>query len=280
MPLSSRPNRRIERVVAFAGRQYAVRSAATEVFDALEFVAGAHFAARVDQDVPALEIARDGDGYRFIDPASRSTTSVTLGALEETLARVMVYGLVEANDDHVVLHAAALEHRGLAWLLIAPAGCGKTTLTSWLLGHGFGFMTDECVAIDRKGRASGLARPLNVKASGLDVVRSFPWMQAGLLRARASARVTFVPPSPARPGCSPLAALIFPRYLEGAALRSERLSVGRCAKSLMGNLLNARNLPGRGLPRAASLARRVPGYAMQFGELSDASSWLRGLGTS
>jgi hypothetical protein len=75
----------------------------------------------------------------------------------------------------------------------------------------------------------------------------------------------------------PVAALVFPRFVAGAAFRWEELSVGRCTQALMGSLLNARNLPGGGLPRVASLARQVPGYAVQFSNLLDASSWLRGL---
>jgi hypothetical protein len=277
MPLSSRYDGAEARVVAFAGRQFAVRSAAAEVLEAVEFIAGPHLTAYAGSGQSGLEIDRDGGAYAFVDPVSCQPTAVAASELDQTLAGVLVYGLVESNDDHVILHAAALDYRGSAVLLIAPAGSGKTTLTSWLLGQGFGYMTDECVAIDAQGRASGFARPLNIKDTGIDVVRSFPWLHPDLVGTRRSGRVTFVRPRTSLQARAPLSALIFPRFVAGAALRSELLSVGRCTQSLMSNLLNARNLPARGLRRVASLARKVPAYEVQFSDLSSTSAWLRGV---
>ena len=45
----------------------------------------------------------------------------------------------------------------------------------------------------------------------------------------------------------------------------------------MSCLLNARNLPGNGLPWVMGLARQVPAYDLRYDNLAEASAWFRGL---
>lgn len=266
-----------ELVLAFAGRSLRVRSAAPEVLDAVDLLLGTH---RVDGPAPAaplLEITRTRDGYQLVGADPDTPSKITADLLESTLSRVLLYRLVEHNAEHLMLHAAALEYHGRGLLCIAPAGGGKTTLSAWLLGQGFHYLTDELAAVDPTHRVEGLARPLNVKSTGLDLVRSFTWLESDLGRARVSGGITHIPRRESHPAPLPIAALLLPRFVPGADFSVTTPSVGQCAATMMRSLLNARNLPRHGLAGVVALARAVPIYAPQYGELEDVSSWLRGL---
>ncbi|NED99625.1 hypothetical protein [Phytoactinopolyspora halotolerans] len=80
---------------------------------------------------------------------------------------------IEESAD-LLLHAGAVERAGQAVLFPGESGVGKSTLTAACLIRGFGYITDEAVALDPDtGRVTGLARPLmltpwSTEALGLD----------------------------------------------------------------------------------------------------------------
>jgi serine kinase of HPr protein (carbohydrate metabolism regulator) len=48
-------------------------------------------------------------------------------------------------------HAAAVSRGGHRVLLPGVSGIGKSTLTAYLGGHGFGYLGDDCVAMATAG---------------------------------------------------------------------------------------------------------------------------------
>ncbi len=275
--LSHPSNPATERVVGFAGQRLRLRSAAPEVIQAVDFLFAPHVVDAHADDSPGLDVHRTAEAYHFTGPGDCTPSLVRLDVLDVVLSQTILSRLVEQDACHLMLHAAALECAGRGILCVAAAGCGKTTLTAWLLGDGCRYLTDELVAIDTEVTMRGLSRPLNVKASGLDLVRDFPWLAKDLARARTSGQVTLIPRGDAWLSPLPISALIFPRFTANAEFAVEALTVGQCAASLMSSLLNARNLPKHGLPRATALARQVPAFALRYGRLTDVSSWLANL---
>ena len=65
-----------------------------------------------------------------------------------------------------LLHAAALEHDGGAYVFAGPSGAGKTTLTLALMARGWRLLTEEMVLIDRELAVHGLARPIHAPLDG------------------------------------------------------------------------------------------------------------------
>ena len=53
------------------------------------------------------------------------------------------------SEKIFALHGAAVEWKGCASLFLAPTSSGKTTLTTFLTNHGCGYLTDDCVLVDR-----------------------------------------------------------------------------------------------------------------------------------
>ncbi len=72
----------------------------------------------------------------------------------------MLWHLNGATEDRaepfVVLHAAGVALDGAGAIISGPSGAGKTTLTAALVRAGFGYLTDEALAIDP---GSGLLQP-------------------------------------------------------------------------------------------------------------------------
>jgi hypothetical protein len=75
---------------------------------------------------------------------------------------------------YLILHAAAVEKNGLAAILPAPPGSGKSTLTAGLVLSGWRLLSDELTLIDRKtGLIQPLPRPVSLKNQSIDVIRQF-----------------------------------------------------------------------------------------------------------
>lgn len=75
---------------------------------------------------------------------------------------------------YLIIHAAVVEKNGLAAILPAPPGSGKSTLTAGLVLSGWRLLSDELTLIDRKtGLIQPLPRPVSLKNQSIDVIRQF-----------------------------------------------------------------------------------------------------------
>jgi HprK-related kinase A len=99
------------------------------------------------------------------------------------LPRPQAFALLEwgmnwcvANYSHQFLmaHAAVIERNGLAAILPAPPGSGKSTLCAALVHRGWRLLSDEMTLIEpASAQVLPLARPINLKNSSIDILRAF-----------------------------------------------------------------------------------------------------------
>ncbi|GAA5163449.1 HprK-related kinase A [Viridibacterium curvum] len=99
------------------------------------------------------------------------------------LPRPQAFALLEwgmnwcvANYCHQYLmaHAAVIERNGLAAILPAPPGSGKSTLCAALVHRGWRLLSDEMTLIDpATAQVLPLARPINLKNASIDIMRRF-----------------------------------------------------------------------------------------------------------
>lgn len=76
--------------------------------------------------------------------------------------------------QYLVIHAAVIERNGLAAILPAPPGSGKSTLCAGLVNRGWRLLSDELALYDmRNSIIYGMARPVNLKNASIDVIRAF-----------------------------------------------------------------------------------------------------------
>ena len=80
-----------------------------------------------------------------------------------------------AYDESVLaLHGGAVEWRGEAYLFLAATTSGKTTLTSYLTSCGCGYITDDCILIDRSDFCvHPFTTPIQLRDGGLEVLKRY-----------------------------------------------------------------------------------------------------------
>lgn len=202
---------------------------------------------------------------------------------EQVLWNLMQDGLIRLNggcSTGAVFHAAALENAGEGIILCGQSGSGKSSLAAWLLATGFRYLTDEVITYSAEtGQMSGLARSLVLKRGSAFIWQR--WLGAdereGLL-CFADGSAWTDPCLLNGAGICPFATpclLVFPHYAPEASFRVTQLTQAEALFRLMQTLVNARNLPNAGLGAAASLARQVTAYSLEYSDLESASAWIQ-----
>lgn len=134
------------------------------------------------------------------------------------------WSIAASCQQWLTIHAASLERNGLAVILPAPPGSGKSTLCAALALRGWRLLSDELTLIEpRTMLARALARPINLKNASIDLIRNFDsgsvWGPE--IYDTAKGRVTHLRPptdavmrmqEPAEPRW-----IVFPRYVAGAS---------------------------------------------------------------
>lgn len=177
----------------------------------------------------------------------------------------------------LTLHSAAIERDGLAVIMPAPPGSGKSTLCAALVARGWRLLSDELALIAlTDGTVLPLCRPISLKNESLAVIRSFA-PDAVLNRVthdtlKGSVSHMKVPSEhvarvrePARPRW-----VVFPKFIAGAPAR---LVVRSKADSLLELARNSFNYPVLGLQGFNLLADMVGAcdcFDFSYGRLDDA----------
>lgn len=262
--------------VAFAGNELLIRTDSHLVEKMAASVFQHHVSPSVDQNCAAIDVVQQEGAGDFLLMVEGQLAGIA-SSVAELPVMLMQLGqrlLVFKEARQAMLHAAVLAKNGRGFLFPAVAGSGKTTLTAWLLGQGYGLLSDELTSIGEGDDLDGFTRPLNIKPGSRALVAGFDWMGAALARSVLSSDVTLV--SWDRSPVKNLSAsiIVFPSYAAGSPCEVESLSQGPCARNLMGSLLNARNLPKHGLSFAMHLAGTCPSYRVRYSRLQDVSTWL------
>lgn len=125
--------------------------------------------------------------------------------------------------QYLLLHAAVVARAGVAMVLPAPPGSGKSTLCAGLIHRGWRLLSDEMALISLAGgELSALARPVSLKNESVRVIREFAPEAVFSAEARDTSKgtVAHLKPKaddvacmdePARPRW-----IVFPRYLRDA----------------------------------------------------------------
>jgi hypothetical protein len=179
-------------------------------------------------------------------------------------------------ESHLVLHAAAAERDGILVVMAAPEAHGKTTTVAGLLRHGFRYVTDEAVAIDRKSLAvTPYPKPLSVGRgswgvlSDLGAGRDWPPETSWQLPASEISALS--------DGKGP-SLFISPRYEQGALTALRPVSRGQMLLMLAG--CSFALAPGTAEATLGLLATLVSGttcYELTIGDLAEAVAAVEGL---
>ena len=179
--------------------------------------------------------------------------------------------------QYLIIHAGVVEKNGLAVILPAPPGSGKSTLTAGLILSGWRLLSDELTLIDRKtGWIHPLPRPVSLKNESIPLIREFS-SEAFINRAShdtAKGTVAHLRPpkesvrrqhEPARPGW-----VIFPKWVAtGPTLLTVR-SKEQTFMFLAQNAFNYSQLGADGFRAGIQLIEQSDCYDFQYSKLDEA----------
>ncbi len=114
---------------------------------------------------PQVEFLIDGDSPFEPLPRDQAPALLEWG---------LNWSIAASCHQWLTIHAASLERNGLAVILPAPPGSGKSTLCAALAVRGWRLLSDELTLIDPESlSAHALARPINLKNASIDLIKRF-----------------------------------------------------------------------------------------------------------
>jgi HprK-related kinase A len=187
--------------------------------------------------------------------------------------------LAERCNTYLLLHAGVVERAGVAVILPALPGSGKSTLTAALTVSGFRLLSDEfgVVRLD-DGLCMPMLRPIALKNESIGVITGlcadaafgpvFPGTRKGDVAHLAPDAESVSKrhlPAAAR-------LIVFPRFQAGAATRLEPIGRARAFAKLAVNSFNYEVLGPAAFEAAARLIARCDCCRLSYGELAEAIS--------
>lgn len=187
-------------------------------------------------------------------------------------------------NQHVLLHAGTLALDDRAVVMPAVPGSGKSTLAAAMMLSGFRLLSDEFGVLDPEtGDLLPMLKPVALKNRSIDVIRAFsdhavlgpvfPETRKGdVAHLAPDAASTLAVRRPARP-----ALVIFPKYVEGAALELTPQAPEHAFTRLAFNSFNYALLGPVSFHAVADVAGSCPAYALRYSNLDDAIACIRDL---
>ncbi len=184
-------------------------------------------------------------------------------------------------NDVLLLHSGVVERDGLAVVMPALPGSGKSTLTAALSLSGWRLLSDEfgAVSLDT-GLIHPVLKPAALKNQSIDVIRRFaPHAEMGPLFPKTrKGTVVHVAPSrhavahvhtPARPG-----AILLPRWQAGSPTQFIPVDERMAFSTLAFNAFNYAVVGAEGFRRVVALVRQCPAWQLIYSDLGDALARL------
>ncbi|WP_341675842.1 HprK-related kinase A [Niveibacterium sp. SC-1] len=267
---------------------FSIRSYEPEVAEGLSRLYGAHLVDRSGFADFAVEVRRARglrgllkpqvefllDGHTPFHPLPRAQAFAML-------EWGMNWCIASQAHQYLVIHAAVVEREGLAAILPAPPGSGKSTLTAALIHRGWRLLSDELALVELEtGQMIPLARPVNLKNNSIEVLKGFapearwgrevPDTQKGrVVHVRVPDTSVAAATIPAQPRW-----VVFPRWQAGAELTLEPHAKAHAFIQLADNAFNYSMLGERGFRVLADLIDRCDSVGFTYSRLDDAIAYF------
>jgi hypothetical protein len=178
---------------------------------------------------------------------------------------------------YLIIHAAVVEKNGLAAILPAPPGSGKSTLTAGLVLSGWRLLSDELTLIDRQtGLIQPLPRPVSLKNQSIDVIRQFDpdvyinrpshdTIKGTVAHMRPPRESVLRQHEAARPGW-----VIFPKWVADSPTTLTPRSQAQTFMFLAQNAFNYSHLGEDGFRIGSALVDQTACYDFRYSQLHEA----------
>lgn len=184
-----------------------------------------------------------------------------------------------ASHSHqfLVIHAAVVERYGMALILPAPPGSGKSTLCAALVQRGWRLLSDELALYDAaSATVYGMARPINLKNKSIEVIAGFAPDVVMTVPVRNTTKGTVAlmrPPAASvrrvREAARPRW-VVLPRYVAGAPTQLLAHSRARAFMLLAEQSFNYDVLGRGGFDALAGLVDRCDCFKFTYSRIDEA----------
>lgn len=239
-----------------------------------------------------LQIAAGARLRRWLKPQARFVLEGE--TVFEPLPANHAYALLEwamnacvsgTAHQYLTVHAAVIERHGLAAVLPAPPGSGKSTLCATLVHAGWRLLSDELTLLSMRGAPSvtPLVRPISLKNRSIEVMAE--WVPGGVFSAvthdTAKGRVAHLMAPRAHVARMHEPALprwvVFPRWEAGAEASLTPRKRSSALLDLARNSFNYAVLGEPGFRRLATMVDQCGCFDFRYSRLEDAVRLFNGL---
>jgi HprK-related kinase A len=187
------------------------------------------------------------------------------------------YALASRLYCYLLLHAGVVERDGIAILMPAMPGSGKSTLTAALSLSGYRLLSDEFGVVRLADSALlPMLRPVALKNESIDVIaQTFPDAVIGPRFPKThKGTVAHLAPLQSHVDARHVAAVpglvVFPRYEAGATIDLAPVSRARGFARLAVNSFNYDALGPDGFDALGAIAQRCTCWTLRYGDLREA----------
>lgn len=181
--------------------------------------------------------------------------------------------------EHLLLHAAVVERNGVALLLPAWPGCGKSTLAASLACRGWRYLSDEFGVVSLSTLCVlPFPRPAALKNESIGVLRAFaPDAFIGPIfdkTRKGTVAHMRVPDASVRRAHEPatIGGVVFPDFQPNAPATLRPLGQSAAFLKLAHNAFNYEVIGEPAFHAVAAIVRRVPSCILCYGDLAAAHS--------
>ena len=210
--------------------------------------------------------------------ANRSTVVQTPDEVMPVIKAQLTETVLQLAHYELALHAAALERRGLAVLIVGPPGAGKTTLCLALVAAGMKFAGDDIVLLRAGGLAQGVPFPAAVKSGAWKFERCFARTldKAPIYRRSDGQDVKYLRPRVVASGSYPIRAVILlDRRNDAAEPHLHPLHPVDALRAIMaGAFTPSQTLDGAGFSSLVDGLSGADCYTLSYGDPKQAAATI------
>lgn len=130
---------------------------------------GKHITKSLGEHGQLITAVKQGDLFKVQFNSKTIISKNPLAEIDGILFENTVY-----DKSVFALHGAAVEYNDKAYLFLASTTSGKTTLASYLSSKGFGYITDDCILLDRTSfNIYPYNTPIQLRDGGLAVLKRY-----------------------------------------------------------------------------------------------------------
>ena len=147
--------------------KYSIETNCDKLVSFLRLKYGKYVSTNESKEKQTILVNREKSRYIILYQTNEYQTQYPLQEIDRIMFDNTIY-----DESIFALHGAAVEWSGKAYLFLASTTGGKTTLASYLTSMGFGYITDDCILLDRKSfEIHPYCSPMHLRGGGLAVLK-------------------------------------------------------------------------------------------------------------